>query len=292
MNKARDGDRGCPECGGSGWKIEERDGREIARRCACVRVDPVESLLRAAAIAARYRDKSLDDFETYNPILRAAKNTVLRFIESYPGQEGLLFVGPPGTGKTHLAVAVLKAAIEKCRIRGLFCNYQELIRSILDSYKPQTETTEMGIVQPLLDADLLVMDDLGALKPSEWVRDTITYILNNRYANERITIITTNFPLDTKDLEKKRLDQATKLQSEIDSLNTKNISGAERKARMLELYKAYDVGTDRYYSLADRVGERLVSRLHEMCDVLWLDKVPDYRMRGVGSGKRSAAGKR
>ena len=57
---------------------------------------------------------------------------------------------------------------------------------------PLTEASEKEVLRGVLDCELLVIDDLGAEKQSAWVRDTIAFILNDRYKNERTVIITTN----------------------------------------------------------------------------------------------------
>ena len=79
-------------------------------------------------------------------------------------------------------------------IRCLFCDYRELLKSIQNSYNPQVQATEMEILQPVFDAEVLVLDELGAVRSTEWVFDTVNYVLNSRYNDNKTTIITTNFP--------------------------------------------------------------------------------------------------
>jgi DNA replication protein DnaC len=160
--------------------------------------------------------------------------TARRFVEEYPAGtagKGLLFTGSMGVGKTHLAVGVLQRLVRERGAKGLFCDYRELLKSIQNSYNPEVRTTELELLMPVFAAEVLVLDDLGAQKPNEWVWDTVALILNTRYNDKQTTIITTNYP-----------DQ---------SAGGGNQTDLERAARE--------------QTLGDRIGDRMRSRLAEMC---------------------------
>jgi DNA replication protein DnaC len=106
---------------------------------------------------------------------------------------GLLLVGPVGVGKTHLAVAILRELIERYQVGGLFYQFGALLRRIQDSYNAISQTSEFAVLQPVFDADVLVLDELAASKPTDWVRDTMMQIINTRYNDKRLTIFTTNY---------------------------------------------------------------------------------------------------
>ena len=116
---------------------------------------------------------------------------------------GLLFVGSVGVGKTHLAVGIIKALIRDKGIHCLFCDYRELLKQIQNSYNSSVQATEMEILRPVFDAEVLVLDELGAVRSTEWVFDTVNYILNSRYNNNKTTIITTNFPDGPEDTSRR-----------------------------------------------------------------------------------------
>src|SRR5262249_52313007 len=115
-------------------------------------------------------------------------------VRDYPGgsDKGLLLIKPSGVGKTHLAVATLKDLIRRDH-QNLFCDYRELLKEIQASYNPANQSTEIAILEPVRSAEILVLDDLGASKPSDWVRDIVGIVLNARYNEKRTTIITTNY---------------------------------------------------------------------------------------------------
>jgi len=194
--------------------------------------------LAAAHIPERYRQYTLDGYETAfrgaHPSLGQAHLTARKFVEAYPvdtAGKGLLFVGSIGVGKTHLAVGVLRRLVQERGVKGLFCDYRELLKSIQNSYNPQVNTTELELLKPVFAAEVLVLDDLGAQKPNEWVWDTVALILNTRYNDKQTTIITTNYP-----------------------------DSAAGRGPQTDVQKAA-----REDSLGDRIGDRMRSRLAEMC---------------------------
>jgi DNA replication protein DnaC len=246
----------CPICGGSGWRDVVHAGERAVTRCECRLKGRAERLLTAAKIPARYEHCELSTFK-YDPEdgedakLGKARLAAGRFVEEYPVEKtGLLFVGTVGVGKTHLAVGILKALIRDKGVPCLFCDYRELLKSIQNSYNPSVQATEMDILRPVFDAEVLVLDELGAVRSTEWVFDTVNYVLNSRYNDNKTTIFTTNFPDKP---EQEGLDDSASISQ----------SAAAKAARR--------------ETLGDRIGERMRSRLHEMCKKVEMDG-RDYRL--------------
>lgn len=193
----------CPICHDTRWKaITDADGVERVVRCDCWRDTLIERLLAGARIPPRFARTELDGYLPDTDSQRVALGKATQFIESFPVVEkGLLFHGPYGVGKTHLAVAILKDVIRKAGAKGYFFETPELLRQVRNTYNAQVDETEMGILRPIIEADILVLDDLGTEKTSEWVQETLGLVINSRYNTRRPTIITSNLhdPLDGTD---------------------------------------------------------------------------------------------
>jgi DNA replication protein DnaC len=256
----------CPLCEGTGWKTlpaspsapkdTNRDRR--VTRCDCQLRARAGALLAAARIPKRYEHCELSTFEFEGPHLRLApaRMTACRFVEEYPvNRSGLLLVGKAGRGKTHLAVGIAKALILEKGVECVFYDYAELLKQIQDSYNPSVQATELDLLRPLFRAEVLVLDDLGSVRPTEWRWDTVRLILNTRYNDSLTTIITTNFADEpaagTGDLDRAR--------------NSESFATARAAARE--------------DTLGDRIGEAMRSRLHEMCRVVELKGENDFRQK-------------
>jgi DNA replication protein DnaC len=177
------------------------DGVARVERCECWRADAARTLLASARIPSRYRACGLDTFVSYeNPQLLRAVDRARRFVEGFPVvDKGLLLIGPPGIGKTHLAVSVLRAVVLK-GLRGLYYDTRSLLWDLRSTYDPVTRTSEGDILQPVMGADLLVLDDLGAERLTDWVEETMHLIVNTRYNEKRPTVFTTNYE-DVSDVQ-------------------------------------------------------------------------------------------
>src|SRR5689334_24429457 len=112
----------------------------------------------------------------------------------------------------------------------LFCDYRELLKQIQNSYNSSSEVTELQVLAPVFETEVLVLDELGAVKPTEWVWDTVSHILNTRYNDKLTTIITTNF--------------------------------ADQPAAAVAAARDLTSRATRDETLGDRIGERMRSRLH------------------------------
>jgi DNA replication protein DnaC len=189
----------CAICDDTGWKPVEEDGVTRVVRCDCWRRASADRLAREADIPPRYEKCDLDNFHDYNDSLSKAVGRARRFVDEFPAVDrGLLFFGRPGLGKTHLAIACLKLGAHARGLRGIFYDTRELLRRIRQSYDPVSRTTESerDVVNAVVSADLLVLDDIGAERATEWVEEMLHLIVNARYNGRRPTIFTTNYPIE------------------------------------------------------------------------------------------------
>jgi DNA replication protein DnaC len=182
----------CPFCFGSGMEVIPGKG---ARRCRCCEQDIRTKLLEAAHIPRRYEQCLLSNYQpaTNNGSQLRAFNYAYRLVREYPSVgRGLLFIGPAGIGKTHLSVAVLRGLVEK-GVPCLFYEFGALLKEIQDSYNPASQSSELKVLAPVYEAEVLVLDELGAMKPTDWIRDTMTQVIGRRYNDRKLTIFTTNY---------------------------------------------------------------------------------------------------
>jgi DNA replication protein DnaC len=269
----------CPLCTGRGWVVE-RDGRAgTARPCACRERDVAPRLLAAAAVPARYRHCKVGNFQISSGSreeraqLLQARTAAQRYVDEFLQAEGrfresgLLFIGPPGVGKTHLAVGVLVELVERFRVRARFAEFTPLIHQIQSTFDPGSPESKQEVLDPLIGAELLVLDELGAQQPTPWVRDILYLIINSRYTRRLPTLFTTNYRLEAATAPKPAATPQSG-PTRLDRGRDPDPAPAREEADLL----------------ASRLPAMLVSRLYEMAQPVVLTGVEDFRREHKAHG--------
>ncbi len=235
----------CENCQGTGWIIDDIEGRSVAKRCKCFLDRQADILFELANIPRRYTECTFDNFEIHNDSHRHGLKISKQFVKNYPVQDvGLLYIGPCGVGKTHLAIATVQELIKEKKARCYFIDFRDLIRKIQSTYSPDSPLADSDIFSQIFQQEVLVLDELGAKRTTAWVEETIFYIINNRYNNKKLTIFTSNY-LDQEEEEEDNRESFFKRRGD---------------------------------SLVDRIGVRLRSRIYEMCKIVEMEG-DDYRKK-------------
>ncbi len=180
----------CPLCFGIGMEIVQGKG---ARICSCRRLKTQTGQFESVRLPKRYDGFHFHNYKPQTPSQTEALKRSIFFVNEYPAvDQGLVLMGTVGVGKTHLAVSILKGLTER-GFTCLFYEFSSLLKEIQDSYNATTQSSELSVLAPVLSAEVLVLDELGASKPTDWVRDTMTHIINTRYNEKKFTIFTTNY---------------------------------------------------------------------------------------------------
>lgn len=151
----------------------------------------------------RYRDCDLSTF-TWSRLSTTSQQVLQRYAEALDSHLaagwGLILTGAVGSGKTHVALglAILTLGIGAS---AFVTTLGELLLSIRSSYQREVDRSEAELLEHVCTVELLVLDDLGIEKPTDWAKERLAYIVNRRYSTQRATLVTTNLALD--ELEKR-----------------------------------------------------------------------------------------
>jgi DNA replication protein DnaC len=238
----------------------DENGRRFVRDCICKSGVQIRNSIKQANIPERYKHVGLENFETHFSGCTKEQKFALAYAKRFTGEwlgrdgTGIVFMGNVGSGKTHLAVGVLSELLRQ-GLTGIFYDQQQLLSLLRRSYEKESKFEESDVLIPAATRDVLVIDDLGSMPMTDWGKERLVTVLNERYNQKRITLVTTNYRFSEARIE---LD-AYQDPAEIDRF---------RREKLM-------------YTLGDRITDRMLSRLQQMC-VLISVSGPNFRS-GAGN---------
>ncbi len=248
----------CTRCAGTGYVLVPSRATAVAQPCSCKHLDIRLALFNDACIPATVARATFESFKTYDPDQIAGKTAAERFAKTFKAERdtrGLLFHGTPGAGKTHLLAAVVRhLTLEK----GIACKYVELMLLLSDIRNGfGTGKGYVEILRPLVQVPVLVIDELGKERGTDWERSMLDELISRRYNAGLTTLFATNYPIELR-----RVPQDAR------PVDTR-FPGFQRDAEAM--------------TLLQRVGDRVFSRLNEMCTLHRME-ARDYRALGIIQG--------
>jgi DNA replication protein DnaC len=284
----------CPfgECDGSTWILDDTTGDARPCRCRDQRVRKAVSGGVGTGIGRRFLEVSFErePIVSLDPIvLRQVRAFVRSIGQNLDAGRGLWFDGPVGTGKTSLAILVAKAAKDAGRSYAVY-PVPRLLAEIKRTFDRDASDTYLGFFRRLCTVDVLVLDDLGAEKQTEWVLEQLYSIVNERWQDRHSIVVTTNIP-DTDPEAPARLLQASardlrEAAARVDGRDLEDLRRiVDRVEHVATRVAELDVESnyDPILRLRRQIGSRTVSRLVEICDDPIPIMGPDLRMAAQGA---------
>lgn len=251
----------CPECGDAGGRYSVTDGYEVFAPCPCRKARRRLEMFNQANIGKRFATSTLGSYKARTKAQHAAQRKAETFALSYPRVErGLLFWGTVGTGKTHLAVSIFRELTLRKGVGCLFVDYGNLLNDLRRSYS--TGTGDSSLILPLVQVELLVIDELGKGRGTEWEETVLDDLVSRRYNAGKVTLCTTNF-------------------DPIDRAAASPTGGGYHPG-----YDSRQTGAagSKMPLLVERIGERIYSRLYSMCEFVQVDGADHRRGESEPAG--------
>ncbi|MBM4352755.1 MAG: ATP-binding protein [Deltaproteobacteria bacterium] len=237
----------CSRCGGSHLLVtRDEKGNNLAVRCACDQLDRRIQLFNDARVPARFSGSFIEDLVETHRTQKEVKYALLKHRDAYqPGDSGFLLWGEPGVGKTHLLCGLASYLTLE---RGISVRFIDFVRLIMDLKAAYNEGRwDSEVLTPLLSAQVLIIDELGKGRASDYEGTVLDQLISNRYNSRRTLHCSSNYP----PVEPPR--------------SPSGVSYTDAGQALLA------------QTLKDRVGERIFSRLHEMCRLMRVEG-EDFRM--------------